>query len=160
MLKSKNILNLNKLTEKSKTQDEDPFVDIVQENFPYLKSNILGRRVTTIVPCFEGICVSTGNKNLNDVQVDDISKFYDLAQINNIDMDEYGMVYYIKGNHKSCENFKNEFEKIEIEFMNDKFIVRNLDNECEFAYPKDFDSIELLNPFLVNNGAFFKINNS
>lgn len=134
-------------------QNNRDYISIVTDNFDHLDHNILGRRVTTIVPCFEGICIATGNKNFYKIETDDIEKLYSLSNNYDIDLDEYGLVYYMKGSHQVCGNFSNEISEIFIEFKKQKFIIHNKETECEFDYPYSFDSVEFLNPFLVNNGA-------
>lgn len=55
--------------------------------------NELGQRVTSVIPCWLGICVATGSKNRKLVGANSIADVSD---------SEYGQVYYLPGPKSNC----------------------------------------------------------
>lgn len=54
--------------------------------------NELGQRITTIVPCWDGLCIGTSSKG----------KDIDKKNIDENLFSEYGRVYYLKGPKSNC----------------------------------------------------------
>ncbi len=119
---------------------ESPIKDFPEEIYNKIGYDFLAQKINNITPCFEGLCISTGNKSNSGV--DESVYRYILNEIPEIE--EYSKIYYLPGNKQIC-TYTNEYLKtLEVEIQENTITLNYQGKECYLNNPNKFNKVELL----------------
>jgi hypothetical protein len=102
--------------------------------------DFLSQRINSIVPCFQGICISINNKRPSGISGEEYE--YLLQQFP--ELNQYGKIYYLPGDKQICTYTDTHLKSLEILIQDTKIILRYNDTECVLNNPNDFEYVELL----------------
>jgi hypothetical protein len=106
----------------------------------------LAQKVSSIVPCFEGLCFSVSNKTQSGINEND----YQYLSNKIPDTVQYGKIYYLKGDKQMCIYSDNFINKLKVEIYTEKIILKYQGKECILHNNNNFDKVELLSKNSIN----------
>ena len=119
---------------------ESSLKNLENDLYNKLGYDFLSQRINSIVPCFEGICISINNKRPSGISGEEYE--YLLQQFP--ELNQYGKIYYIPGDKQICTYTDTHLKSLEILIQDTKIILRYNDTECVVNNPNDFEYVELL----------------
>ena len=119
---------------------ESPIKNLESDLYDKLGYDFLSQRINSIVPCFEGICISISNKRPSGISGEEYE--YLLQQFQ--ELNQYGKIYYLPGDKQICTYTDAHLKSLEILIQDTEIILRYNDTECVLNNPNDFEYVELL----------------
>ena len=115
--------------------------------------DFLSQRIRSIVPCFDGLCLTVSNKRIGQIDVNEYEQLLNMYP----ELGQYAKIYYLPGEKQICSYNDSLLKTLEVIIEESQIVLTYQGKTCTIFNPNYFDHIELLSPASLSLGNYIYI---